>query len=1274
VDDLVLFGAGTDGSGAWWDSCPPAKGIMLRWLQSPGLGFPEHGYDLERAPVPDASALDWLRHVAEITGQLSFAFNGGEAVLSSDQPMAFTPAGALAVPAGGLVSVRFGGPAWWVIVRADASSGPLTVQGVAGGQVRVSRHIAGGAGLEWRTRGLEEIRVRGVGALAGVQYQLLDVSRRWTNVVHRCLPVTDPRYLCAPAGASDEAIAKSRVPGSVDWAARYSPGFAQLDPVLLALATKTTPPDGGPVVAAPSSTARPPTATVDPAGAVHLATLDPHLARAVGLLYDDPVALDGRPYAYRVTGTWNGASRVVALTAAALREAGLAVTVDGKPLRTGLVPGRGAALAGRQLDIDASGARRSIPALMVVLSQTAPLDWELTDTAGVVERGTWARGKLTRREVRPSSGLPVAHLRVTGAFTLTGLEVEGPPVMRSATLPYVVAAAGTPPLAPGWLTVDVGTPGGGGTPPRAALRWDTVAGVDPFSGGTVFYQTAATQLGGSPDVPAPAVPPFSPTMLLNDGSPIVVSPDAVDGTGPMAIDRPLSEGWRAWWVRGVDLFGRASAPTAPSVRAIADTALPPPPSIMAAEYVQAGLDPQLALLLGRSAAGDAWLAASPGVSAAIVTFAWTPEQDEQCADVDAFGVYARTPGADGSWDGRAWGAAIAGLGPVQVRLAGQVTSVGADLAMLTITGVEAAGDTESRCVTDLAVDVAGALIGTELVVGATTYPVTGSAEGGAAILVVSHPTGVPPHAGTAALRAAATPIRQVATTVSAPALTAGERVAGVLLTAGGPLLVLATGGGTFLAASASTVPSWPAAGDALTWYPAYRVAVADTGFGPRASSGTPDAHAQLAVTSVRRSTVRPAESSPSAPATVHAVDVTPPQPPTIPDIPSGEHCAQLASAADWHGLSRFTLTWNAVAGATGYQVHRALDDAVRQADMALCGVGAGSTAHSFPAASLPTDPGRRAAVLADLSTVDAALLGGVDATIRAAYTAMRADAWQLIASQAGVASAFMALNGVPFAATVTSYEDRFDGVADAHRFYRVTSRNANGLASALSAATPPICAPRTTPPLPPRGLLALAGEAAVTLRFAGSPSPAIARYRVLRTHDRALAVDVRDMVEQARLAPTPTSTPGAGESAPTASGSALAWTDTAAAPGHEWFYRVVAEDVWGNRSEPSAVLGARSLIPVPEPPTWLPPVRAADTVVLTWTHPEPRLACLVERRRGGSGDPWRAITRDWLPRSVYTVTDSPPHAEQSFDYRVRVRNAADQACPTLPVVTVPGVV
>jgi hypothetical protein len=775
---------------------------MLRWLQTPGLGFPEQGYELERAPIPDPSTLEWWLYPG-IEGAATFDFHGGAVTLESDLPMTFPDVGGapmLAVTTGQTVTVTFNGPAWWTIVRVQTGGGPLTVEGLARGAVKIDATREGT--IEWRTRGLEALRITGNGIVERIQYQPLDTHRAWVHVAHRCLPVIDPRYRCAQLGAaSNEQIAHSRVPPGVDWAGRYAPGYGDLDEALIALATGTPLPFAGLVPATQSSTTEPPRGDVDPAGIVELAMIqDAHIARVVGTLYDDNVPLDGLAWAYRVTGTWDGPARRIPITTAGLSTAGVVVTVDDHPYQP--VPGGGAIAVGETLTIDAAAARTPLHRLDMDIAAAAGTRWELVDTTGAAHRGTWPGGRdITRR--RLASNEPIATITVTSRrpFTVSGLWRPGATVTRSSILPYVTAGPAPAPPAPQALTVTVDAPPG--SPARAALRWDITGAADPFSGGVHTHQLAATQISTDPTSPAPAAPAFEERMLL-DSQPRLVSKQAAAAGDPLAYEWALSEGWRAWWVRGVDLFGRVSDPSRPVVAAVADPSAPPAPVIVAAEYVQVGLDPYTAASLGRSAAGDAWANAQPAVgaqSAIIVTFAWTPDLDARCADVDAFRVYARTPNPDGSWTGRLWATPIAYLGPFPVRFDATFTAESDHLAEVTVDtvdvlkadirpfspglGNEGEDDTHARCATDVAVDLDGALVHTELVDAAgIAHKVTSHGTGDRAILVVEHPAGNPPVAGSATLRAGGTGLRRVTTTITVPPLSSNphrRRITGVLV-------------------------------------------------------------------------------------------------------------------------------------------------------------------------------------------------------------------------------------------------------------------------------------------------------------------------------------------------------------------------------------------------------------------------------------------------------------------------------------------------------------
>ena len=830
------------------------------------------------------------------------------------------------------------------------------------------------------------------------------------------------------------------------------------------------------------------------------------------------------------------------------------------------------------------------------------------------------------------------------------------------------------------MTAEIATPAGGGGDTQATLRWDPDSGADSFTGGTVLYQLAAKNISTDPTAPQPSAQSFDARDLLFDGAPLTLPRGARNTPRPpYALDRPLAEGWRAWWVRGVDLFGRVSAASPPAMQAIVDDQPGPPPRMLRAEWAQAGLDATTASTIGQSTAAVTWLNANPTTSAVVCEWAWTPELDTQCDDVDAFRLYVRRPGADGTWTSEPWGAAIASVGPIPVRYAGAIVAVDTTLANTTLSSVVALDSTSSGCETTLKVDIAGALIGANVRIGAQDYPIVGHSEGANIRLVVTNPAGMAPAGGPASILQGASTYVRVRTSIAATSLSSNPhrvRIAGALRVNDDSFMVAASNGGDFIARrildpnTGTPIGSLPAVGNAVIWYPYYRFVVADTGFGPVTSTTVPVADAEVTVTSVRRIASRPAESTPASPATIHAVDATPPPAPSVPSVPSGPYCAQLATAADWYGKSRYRYSWYAVPNVQGYVVHRAMHDAVRRADQALHLNGGVLTAHSFANAQLPSDPTRRASVLAELATLDVALQVGGNEAIVKAYKALRSDTWQVLASQANVASAFTALHGAPLPPSVTNYDDTFDGRTGAHWFYRVLAISNGGVRGPVSSSTPPICAPKVTAPEPPRALQALAGTNSVQLRFARSASADVARYRVYRTHDPDRAENTSTMYVQVTLSPTPTSTPAAGEVLPIVAGSALTWTDPNATAGREWFYRILAEDADGNASTPTDVLTARSLVEKPAPPTWIAFTRSSTSLLLKWQHPQARTASLVESRSGAG--PWRSLAGGWQPRGLFELEVPDADVTINVVYRVRVRNITNIESESSAILTVPG--
>jgi hypothetical protein len=584
--------------------------------------------------------------------------------------------------------------------------------------------------------------------------------------------------------------------------------------------------------------------------------------------------------------------------------------------------------------------------------------------------------------------------------------------------------------------------------------------------------------------------------------------------------------------------------------------------------------------------------------------------------------------------------------------------------------------THAWCVTDLSLDAsAGTFSGAELVAGATRYPIESNTDGAGSWVLVKHPLNAPPAPGAFAIAAGTAAVATIDTDINIPVGTPFNRqLAGVLVSGVNRMLVVAAGGARFVCAGVTTIP---AAGDVVTWYPAYAIAFEDTGFGPAASARGPVAHAQVAVAAVRRMGSQPVESPPSHPGTLTAVDASPPREPVLDSISSGTYCAELASRADWYGISRFELKWTP-APAQACIVYRALGDAIRQLDIETHGTGSQTKPHSFPQdvwpADMWADVNRRNAALDDLTALDAALAGGAADTIVKAYAAMRSDAWQLLAGQLEVEAAYVARNGTPTEAG--SFSDELDGRSRAHWFYRVASRSVSGLESTMSKPTPPICCPHVVPPAPPAVQRALADDGKVRLQWLRSPESDVARYLIYRAAEQADAADVRRMQEIARVAPNHASVVGPNEVLPVSVPGQPSWLEhvDAATPG-EWIYRVVAEDTSGNRSEASDQLRGASLRPAPKPPVWNQPERRPagnpKYLYLSWTHPDDqRLATLVERRAQGT-DYWVA-TGEWLPRGAYETEDLQADPAQGWEYRLRVRDHAGQTADLLPVLSVPA--
>ncbi|HEX2294852.1 MAG TPA: hypothetical protein VHN37_06035, partial [Actinomycetota bacterium] len=1001
-----------------------------------------------------------------------------------------------------------------------------------------------------RTRGIERVRLSAPGApgaVSSIGYGLLhDVRRRWLRIAHLSLPISNPAYPDAGTWTgSDEDEARRRVPVAVaaDWTARYSTGFDDIHPYLEKLAIGQT--ASFPASADPDA----PKSALEPLSAIMLAAaFDPHVRRIVGLGFDDTsVAMDGTEWAYQVTGQWDAPhldvrvlsreawSSVAGKVTASSAHGDLEFSGGGTVMKTESWS-RPATLFFRPQPVDVviltvgavraetlvAGLRgsRSAPAPGLVWRAFGPQGGELAEGAATLTAGSQTTIEIGARGIdrvefgRPEGG-PVTFVLYRIVARVAG--VAGP----GAILPSIFATEPGPPKSPGWISARPEQPDG--TTPRepgstsslrAALEWELVASPEGVydDAAPVLHQVAAHQLSTDPAAPKPAAVPFDEAYLLNDGRPVLVPSETAavaDVRRRYYTDKGLQEGWRSWWTRSVDWFGRVGEPSPPALERLEDHALPPPPDILHAEYVQADLPAEDAALLGRSWLGREWLSAHPSANAVAVAFGWSPERVAQAPDVDGFRVYVREPAivtsagpneASERYEGVAWGPPRAQVGPIPVRFQGAVTNVAPGIQGVTVTAVTALDGTHAACATDLALDWGGGrLIGGVLASGGSTYLVAGNGDGANVSITVEHTAGAPPQPGAYDLLPGTSRIATVVTNLAPPPLAGAgirRRASGVLAGATARLAVLGQDGGAFLCRIPPDVTP-PAAGDAVTWFPAYSIVVPDTGFGPQASPARPTAHAQVTVRSVRRWSARPLESLDASPGRLTAVDATPPPAPFSFDfIPSGPHCAQVGTRANWYGVSYVTLGW-ASSPHLEYVVHRALGDAVMMLDAEVHA----TDPHVFPQSKWPpalwADTSRRAAVLSELAALDAALATANGAAIRSAYAGLGAGAQQLIAGQTEVEDAFVPLTEAPLQGS--SFTDEVDGRSRAHWFYRLSARTRSGLESGKSLATPPICCPDVVPPAPPLGQLALATDGAVRIRWLISRDGDLSHYLLYRT-------------------------------------------------------------------------------------------------------------------------------------------------------------------------------
>ena len=822
------------------------------------------------------------------------------------------------------------------------------------------------------------------------------------------------------------------------------------------------------------------------------------------------------------------------------------------------------------------------------------------------------------------------------------------------------------------------------------LRWSLSEAGESFllPGAPVFYQVRRADRGHDA---RPA--PITTWMILNDDHPALVSSIHGQSAGLSAktgytADRALADGWYSYQVRGIDLFGRLGPWSLTKTARVQDHLPPPAPQAVSAAYLDA-LDP----FLGQ--ADQDWTAANgPGLK---VNWEWAGSQRLQAPDVlppaAEFRIYT-AGGPINSLSGTVTQAIDQGSVTDLVTdinwksaaddLAGEVLRVNNDFFSVLS---NSAGPGCVIRVTNLANPALTPLPGPCSLAYTpgrtywTDYIQTTNWNRRFSVIPAEEIPLV-----TGFIQSVSDFDPQASAVIARPGASRSVDTGQVLLDEENLLTpgVLVCDGVVFAAyghslgnnllvhilpqpgpAEAAHLVE-PPVGAAFSYYPGRKYEVRIPGFSLPLLPGSAQSNAQVAVScSDGKAYIadNPYWSKPgkgglgrragnegalSRAASVTRIQYTPPAAPG--NVPQAG-APIFAQPADYFGQARYTLSWEAVPQAAGYAVYRCSGAALFDHDRGQRAARQDYYASLSDAAIFADDPGFDAWLAAyDPALSLAGLLASPDAHMDAwrswaahFYPTLSDTQVQPLANRAGSEKALRRVNTDP--APGISYTDSFDGRGLGFYIYRVRAIDAASNPGAYSAAYPPVHIYDVTPPATPLVTAVVGSDRSITLQWRANRETDLYSYRIWRAETAASLDDVRRLPPLAEILAAPGSSP-------------QAWSDPDATPSQDTFYRLAALDANGNVSPPTAVLQARAFdLSVPQPPNWNPATEPGDgSLLLSWTHPDPDLACLVQRSETGAED-WQNLG-SWLARGRYSYADTSRDANFTYEYRLTVIDQA----------------